>query len=122
MNLLEKKRLNLLVHLAKADGRFTKSEHALLLHFAQQKGLAPEGVAATEEPLHISDFTDAHDKLEILHWALRMMHADAVVHEKEIAFCRQLATKMGLREEIVTHYATRPLPEFATFCNEVNRL
>jgi len=58
MNILERKKINLLVHLAKIDGKFEKSEKALLKSFLHEKGITGINLEG-EESLMISDFSQA---------------------------------------------------------------
>jgi uncharacterized tellurite resistance protein B-like protein len=119
MNTLEKRKLNLLVHLAHADGKFEKSEKELLRSFECEKRLAESHLHPEGEPLQLSDFTNANDKIELLYWALRMIQADKIVHEKEIIFCKHLASKLHFKPEIIDRFAHGVLPEYVPFEKEV---
>lgn len=120
MNLLDKKQLNLLVHLARVDGKFENSERELLLSFVKMKGLDKKALR-NNEPIDLSDFTQTPNKVELLHWALKVMHADKVIHPKEIVFCRKLAIKLGFREEIIEHFRFQALPEYDNFAKEAKQ-
>jgi uncharacterized tellurite resistance protein B-like protein len=120
MNTLEKRKLNLLVHLAHADGKFEKSEKELLRLFEKEKKLSASE-HTNDHPLELSDFTHANDKIELLFWALRMMQADKIIHEQEVVFCKHLAAKLNFKSEVIDHYANQALPSFAEFESEVKR-
>jgi uncharacterized tellurite resistance protein B-like protein len=121
MNTLERKKLNLLVHLAKADGKFDKSERQLLKEFASEKGLNTTIVNQKEQSLEYSELTRSEERIELLFWALKLMHADNVLHEKELLFCKKLATKLSIKEEIVTRFDIGTLPSLDEFKREVKR-
>jgi len=120
MNVLEKRKLNLLVHLAKVDGRFEKSEQELLKSFIQEKGLSASSTNG-EYPIKFSDFTHSNEKIELLYWALRMIQVDEVIHEKELSFCRSLALKLNFKPGVIDRFAHNPLPSFEEFEREVCR-
>ena len=119
MQILEKKKLNLLVHLAKVDGKFVKSERILLESFLKEKGLDESQLFEKEHPLKFSDFTHLQEKIELLYWALRLIQADKVIHPKEVLFCQNLATKLSFKPESIDHFAHNPLPSFQAFEQEV---
>jgi uncharacterized tellurite resistance protein B-like protein len=122
MHTLEKKQLNLLVHLAKVDGKFAKSEKELLQSFIREKKLDPQSLDFGEGPLNLDDFADTENKIELLYWALRVMHADGVIHEDEARFCKQLAIQLGLNQTIVDWATMGSLPEFKAFKEKVGKL
>lgn len=121
MNTLERKKLNMLVHLAKADGKFEKSEKELLKLFLSEKGLDESQLQKEEQPMNFADFTETDDKIELLYWAIKLIQADQVIHEKEIVFCKNLAMKLKFKEEIIAQYAYNPLPDYALFEQEVKK-
>ena len=114
MNLLEKKQLNLLAHLARVDGKFENAERELLQVFMKKKGLNKDALR-DNRPVDINYFAKSNNKTELLHWALRMMHADGIVHTREIAFCKNLAIKLGFQEEIIEYFTSHRVPEFTAF-------
>ena len=120
MNALDKKKLNLLVHLAKADGRFDSTERELLKIFIKEKGLS-ENLLDEDHPMHDNLGENIESKIELLYWALKVMHADGVVHDKEILFCQNLAAKLNFKEEIIKTYVTPPLPPYEEFETDVRR-
>lgn len=114
METIIKRQLNLLAHLAKIDGKFEKSEHDLLKKIANQNGLTSDNVDFNE-PVKFSDFSHLENKLEVLYWALQMMHADGIVHHKEVLFCKNLAVKLNLKESLVEYHTNRPMPSLEEF-------
>jgi tellurite resistance protein len=101
--------------LAKVDGKFEKSEQKLLHLFLKEKGLEETMLEEEEQPMRLTDFAHSDSKTELLYWALRVMHADGVLHAKEILFCENLAEKLGYQREIISCYVQGPMPPFEEF-------
>lgn len=122
MNEIDKRKLNMLVHLAKVDGKFAKSERSLLHQFVKEKGLQETMLDGEGESLPYSEIkADTNGKIDLLFWVLRLIKADDVIHDKELIYARSLAIKLNFKEEIITHFITKPLPDYDKFENEVNR-
>lgn len=119
MNEIDKRKLNLLVHLAKVDGRFVHSERKILEDFIKEKGLIAESLEKEEEPFHIDEYSHEDEKIELLYWALKVIQADDELHESEIRFCESLADKLNLDKNVVRHYFNKPVPEFEDFQREL---
>ncbi len=120
MNEIDKRKLNMLLHLAKVDGRFEKSERKLLHEFIEEKGLLASTLDEEEQPMKFGEMSDKVDaKIELLYWAIKLIQADQIIHEKELIFCKNLASKLHFKEEIVTNYVYKPLPDFSVFEREV---
>ena len=118
MNTLAKKKLNLLLHLAKVDGKYDKSEKALLHLFAKKEGVMN---VESKEPIKFNEFGNTESKIELLYWALQLVQIDKVIHEKEIQFCKDVALKLGFKEDIVKYFVYGRLPEFNFFEKEVKK-
>ena len=71
----------------------------------------------TGNPLEDAD--QLGDKEEILYLALKLIQADHVITEEELAFCRKLANKLGFRETVIDRYAHKSLPHISQFIVEV---
>lgn len=115
MHTLEKKQLNLLAHLAKVDGKFAKTEHELLVSFIKEKRLDPSILEAPLTQLKLDDMAHSENKVELLYWAIRMMHADGIIHDEEVRFCKHLAEQLGMREGLVDWAIGGTLPDWDTF-------
>ena len=115
MNTLDKRKLNLLVHLAKVDGRFDHSEQELLKTFIREKGLSENLLEAEEQPIHFQEGDPQEHRTELLYWALKLMHADGVVHPREITFCENLADQLRFKKEIVSSFVEGPVPSYNIF-------
>ncbi len=105
-----KQKLNLLIHLAKVDGKFHKAEKALLREFVDQEGFDAEDFRLLETAEEeIGDFHLIDDKKEMLFLALKLIHADEVIDKKEVTFCKEIAAKLGYNSAAIDQYAYREL-------------
>ncbi len=101
------KKLNLLVHLAKVDGKFDRSERAVLMEM-----LNAHGVTKLDEPdqeIDLNDFKSIPSKSDILYWAIRLIKADGILHPDELAFCKALAVKLNYSTDIIDHFSISEL-------------
>ena len=122
MNDFIKKKLNLLTHLANVDGKFHKSEKALIKTIAEQAGLDQHEFHLLESTGNAMDDIGAvDDKYEMLYLALKLMQADNKVREEEIVFCEELARKLNYNPEVSRYYAFQKLPSREEFDREVTR-
>ncbi len=113
MNACTKRKLNLLIHLAKVDGKFHDAEKALIQEFVREKGFDVTDfdlLQGSEKPL--KNVHQINDKKEILFLAIKLMQADDVIHNSEMAFCRKLAQKLGYKPAIIDAYAHMALDRF----------
>ncbi len=110
MNEYTKRKLNLLIHLAKIDGKFHKAEKALLEEFVVEEGFNVNDfrilVAAGDQTYDV-DLID--DKKEMLFLAIKLMKADHIIDKRELEFCKDIATKLGYDPAAVEAYANREL-------------
>lgn len=110
-----RKKLNLLVHLAKIDGKFDDTEKEVLKSLLQEAGIQHEPWQATSETVYLNDFTGSPSRADILYWALRIIKADGLIHPDEAAYCKALAVKLNYKAAIVDHFSSHELEEPATF-------
>ncbi len=123
MNEIDRRKLNLLLHLARVDGKFVNSERRLLRQFIEEKGLGIKSLDVDGSQVSFNELGVGYEaKIELLFWAFRLVQADEVIHEKEILFCRNMARKLNFKEEIVNHFINDPLPDFKTFEWEVKSI
>lgn len=117
MNGIIKKKLNLLVHLARVDGHFHKSERDMILNLVGNSKEIDQ-MSSTADPL--ADIDTLRDKEEIFYLALKLVQADGVITEEELAFCRRLAGKLGFRETAADRFVRSPLPSMAEFVEDLS--
>jgi hypothetical protein len=116
MNAILKKKLNLLVHLARIDGDFHKSEREMIFNLVNDMQ-AIDAVPRNADPF--AGIEGSEDREEIFYLALKLVLADSKLTEDELKFCRTLATKLGFRDGAADRFAKTPLPDFAEFTKEV---
>jgi tellurite resistance protein len=119
MNQILKKKINLLVHLANADGHFDVSEKAFLKDLLVEQGVDHKKL----ESFQLDSMDDVHtivDKEQVLYWAIQLIKADGEIHDDELAFCKAVALKLKFVPGVIDEYAHKPLPEFAVFKKEVD--
>ncbi|MDN5212702.1 hypothetical protein QQ020_11620 [Fulvivirgaceae bacterium BMA12] len=115
-----KRKLNLLVHLARIDGKFHRAEKALLREFVNKEGLDVDDFHLLEmADEEIGDFHLIDDKKEMLFLALKLIQADDVIDKKEFTFCKEIAAKLGYNSLVIDQHAYRELDR-ETFDKTVN--
>jgi uncharacterized membrane protein YebE (DUF533 family) len=114
-----KKKLNLLVHLAKIDGKLDKTERQMLLKLLEQNGVTDFDWTENGQ-VNLDDFANTSAKTELLYLALRIIRADGIIHPAETAYCKELAIKLDFDPEVVDHYSTENLPGLSQFIHEIS--
>jgi hypothetical protein len=111
---ITKKKLNLLVHLAKIDGRYDASEKKVL-----QEMLAENGISGFDEHraslVLPSEFQDELKREEILYWTIKMITADNIVHSDELAYSKALAINLGFKPALIDFLLHEPTTTLETF-------
>lgn len=118
MNEIIRKKLNLLVHLAKIDGKFDQTEVAVLQDMLRESGIS--GFDMEPAPVNLNSFQDEISGKEILYWALKMIKADGVIHSDEAAYCKSLAIKLSFRPDAIDHFSQVDLPTLQDFKDQMN--
>jgi uncharacterized membrane protein YebE (DUF533 family) len=121
MKVLAKKQLNLLIHLAKADGKFDKTERDLLQGFIKEMDLPENALAEPEHAMELIELGEASGKAALLYWAIRLMHADRVIHNNEVLFCKNLAENLNISDKVIDYYLNNPLPRVSDFKNNLTK-
>lgn len=115
MNAVVKKKLNLLTHLAKVDGRFHNAEREIINVIASEAGLDLDNIEVGELSHDSFNLTNEKDKSDILYLALKLVQADTIIAEEELRFCREIAQKLKYKPALIDHYVHTNLPEPAIF-------
>jgi uncharacterized membrane protein YebE (DUF533 family) len=115
MNTLLQKKINLLIHLAKADGHLDESEKKLILEILGETGEHAQVDWNQSSTNSMEVATQIYDKEKLLHWALRLIKIDGILHVDEIAYCKALAIKLKFKPELIDHFSNEDLPEFEQF-------
>ena len=111
-----RKRINLLIHLAMADGKYHKSEKELIDSLIAQHGMKDSDFKHREED--DSPFFGIQaigNKEELIYLALKLIKIDGSIHSDEIAFCKAMALKLRFSPNIIDSYVHESLPEIGAF-------
>lgn len=119
MNHVLEKKINILIHLANADGHFDVTEKAFIKDLLAERGVDHKQL---EEVLAKDSLKDMHtivDKEQALYWALQLVRVDGVLHTDEVSFCKTVAFRLKFLPEVVDAYKDKELPGFNIFKREV---
>jgi PAS domain S-box-containing protein len=119
MNKLLRKKLNVLIHLAKIDGKFDDREKKFLHKLLEENGYRPEQLEDHKTHIIPDDMTSLKGREELLYWVIKLMHADGVIHPSEVSYCKKVAQQLGFNPEIIDNYTHTALPSFSEFVDEM---
>lgn len=97
-------RMKLLINLAKVDGQVADNEKNHLISIGRANGIYPDEIY----PL----FTQSHDvvvpedlsddqKFDLIFSLIQLMKLDERMYREEIAFCGQVAAKLGYNKQVM---------------------
>jgi uncharacterized tellurite resistance protein B-like protein len=101
----KKNHLRSLVALAKADGHFHDKEKDYLYRIGEKYQLKPQQIKRIIEEQGAADIQvppDHHKKVAFLYDTVGMMLADGMIDEKEMDFCRNIFSRFGYREDLIS--------------------
>jgi uncharacterized membrane protein YebE (DUF533 family) len=119
MDQVLRRKINLLIHLANADGHFDVSEKAFIKDLLTERGIDHRKL----ENFETAGLEDIHaivEKEQVLYWSLQLIKADGTIQADEIAFCKAIAFRLKFLPEVIDAYVSKELPEFTTFKKEVD--
>ena len=114
-----KRKLNILINLAKIDGQFHVSEKAMLLDLIKELRLNPKEFALLEDNPEKMEPYKIKDRVEMMFLALQLINADEHLDEMELSFCMDLAAQLGIKPRFVDEFAERDLSR-TEFDKEIN--
>jgi hypothetical protein len=82
----DEKENNLLVHLARIDGKLDVSEQDMLQQLVKEYQVT-DFEWKNKNEVDLNDYKNVPSKSEILFLALRMIRADGIIHPDEAAYC-----------------------------------
>jgi tellurite resistance protein len=112
-----RKKVNLLVHLARIDGNLDQSEQDMLVQILKEYGEHDYNWNKKNE-IDLNNFKGASSRADILFLALQMVRADGIIHPDEVAYCKALAIKLEFNPGIIDHYTKNEIPDLAKFKEE----
>src|SRR5688572_10685218 len=107
MDIVTRKHLNLLIHLAEADKHFAKIERDMIFKIAKDRNFSDEMVQdliRNPEPIDSLGALSANQKFDYLLSCIDLVFADHKVFESEIIFCKNIAIKLGFKKGIIDYF------------------
>ncbi|GJM28307.1 MAG: hypothetical protein DHS20C17_09420 [Cyclobacteriaceae bacterium] len=104
MNVILKMQLNVLIHLAMADGEITSEEQECLEGIAGSHGVSnSELMELIRNPKPLESFGALSNdlKFEYLYSIVHLMNVDQDVDQREIHFCQNMAMRLGYYKEVI---------------------
>lgn len=104
MDIVTKKKLNILIQLAMADKDFAIVERELIYQIARERNFPEEGVTELiqhPEPIGSLGALSETQKLDYLMSSIELVLADHRVKESEILFTKNIAIKLGFLKGVV---------------------
>lgn len=107
MDIVTRKKLNLLIQLAESDKHFAKSERELIYRIAKDRNFTEEEVnqlIKNPEPIGSLGALSTEQKLDYLLTSIELMLADQKIFDSELTFCRNVAIKLGFKKGIIDYF------------------
>ena len=106
MDIVTKKKLNILIQLAEADKHFAKTERDMILKIAQDRKFPEEEVnllIRNPEPIDTLGALSNEQKFDYLMGCIELIFADQKVFESEVIFTKSIAIKLGFKKNVVDY-------------------
>jgi uncharacterized membrane protein YebE (DUF533 family) len=103
-----KRELNVLINLAAIDGKIEEREVKLIHSIGKANGLSADEIdqfIRKPEPIGELSAMTNDEKFEHLYYMIQMMRMDGKVFKTEIAFCENIAEKLGYRKGVIMELA-----------------
>ncbi|MBL7841671.1 MAG: TerB family tellurite resistance protein [Cyclobacteriaceae bacterium] len=107
MDIVTRKKLNLLIQLAEADKHFARSEREMIYRIAKDRNFSEEDVnelIKNPEPIGSLGALSLDQKLDYLLTSIQLMFADQKIFDSELTFCRNVAIKLGFKKGIIDYF------------------
>jgi uncharacterized tellurite resistance protein B-like protein len=104
MDIVTKKKLNILIQLAEADKHFAKAEREMILKIAADRKFPEEDVSQlirNPEPIDTLGALSNDQKFDYLMNCIDLIFADQKVFESEVIFTKSIAIKLGFKKNVV---------------------
>jgi uncharacterized tellurite resistance protein B-like protein len=96
--------LNVLINLAASDGQVAERESKLIHMIGLSNGVSKEEIAEmikNPKPIGQLSSLSSDQKFEHLYHMVQMMKMDGQVFRSEIAFCEEVAEKLGYKKGVI---------------------
>lgn len=107
MDIVTRKKLNLLIQLAEADKHFARSEREMIYRIAKDRNFSEEDVnqlVKNPEPIGSLGALSPEQKLDYLIASIELVFADQKIFDSEVTFCRNIAIKLGFKKGIIDYF------------------
>lgn len=118
MDIVTKKKLNILIQLAEADKHFAKSEREMIFKIAKDRQFPEEVVHSlirNPEPIDTLGALSNDQKFDYLISCVELIFVDHKIFESELIFSRGIAIKLGFKKNVIDylidHSQKKPLNE-----------
>jgi uncharacterized tellurite resistance protein B-like protein len=104
MDIVTKKKLNILIQLAEADKHFAKSEREMILKIAQDRKFPEDEVnqlIRNPEPIDTLGALSNDQKFDYLMDCIDLIFVDQRIFESEVIFTKSIAIKLGFKKNVV---------------------
>ena len=104
MDIVTKKKLNILIQLAEADKHFAKAERDMIYQIARERKFPePEVTELIQNPEPIGGLgaLSQNQKLDYLISCIELVFVDQKVFESEVIFTKNIAIKLGFKKTVV---------------------
>ena len=104
MDIVTKKKLNILIQLAEADKHFAKAEREMIFKIAKERQFSEKDVEAlirNPEPIDSLGALSTNQKFDYLLACIDLMFVDQKIFESELIFCRGIAIKLGFKKNVI---------------------
>ncbi|HMP99852.1 MAG TPA: TerB family tellurite resistance protein [Cyclobacteriaceae bacterium] len=99
-----KEQLNVLINLAASDSSVAEKEAKLIMMIGVSNGISKEEInEMIKNPQPIGDLSSltSDQKFENLYHMVQLMKMDGQVFRSEIAFCEEVASKLGYKKGVI---------------------
>jgi uncharacterized tellurite resistance protein B-like protein len=106
MDIVTKKKLNILIQLAEADKHFAITEREMILKIAQDRKFPTEEVnqlIRNPEPIDTLGALSSDQKFDYLMDCIDLIFVDQKVFESEVIFTKSIAIKLGFKKNVVDY-------------------
>lgn len=104
MDIVTKKKLNILIQLAEADKHFAKSEREMIYKIAKDRKFPPDQVDSlirNPEPIDTFGALSTDQRFDYLISCIELIFIDQNIFESELIFCRGIAIKLDFKKNVV---------------------
>ena len=125
MDLILKKKINMLIHLAGVDGHFDESERAFIYNICLRHGVDLDLIGyliAEPEPIEDIDNLPHETAVDYLTESILLMMVDGKVLPTEVKFCIDIGERIGFKREAVEELIEKTRDNLGISYEELEKL